>query len=281
MDGLSFSLARGECLALLGANGAGKTTTIRMLYGFQTQEEGEIVYEGKNFSENKSTIKRMLGVCTQEDNLDHDFTVRRNMEIYASYFNLSKNEVQLRINELLELVELKEKENSDIRELSGGMKKRLQIVRTLLHKPTALFLDEPTTGLDPEARRSVWEVINRLKEKENLAIILTTHYMDEAEKLSDKIILIKNGKKILEGSWLNLEREYFRDKILVTQSDIEIERWATSHNIQFFKILDEIHIDASVTQREMFFTNFPETVAGVRPPTLEDLYMKVSAISIK
>ncbi|MGB5286730.1 MAG: ABC transporter ATP-binding protein, partial [Polyangiales bacterium] len=198
VDHLDLSCRRGTVLGLLGPNGAGKTTTLRMLYGFVPPDEGAIQYAGKRFSENRAAAKRMIGVCTQDDSLDYDFTVAQNLRIYASYFRPRVEDLQDRVAELLDRFELAPHADASPHVLSGGFVRRLLIARSIVHRPSVLFLDEPTTGLDPSARLDVWELVDALR-AEGLAIVLTTHYMDEAERLSDELLVIHEGRKVAYG----------------------------------------------------------------------------------
>ena len=180
VDHLDLCCHRGTVLGLLGPNGAGKTTTLRMLYGFVPPDDGSIHYSGQRFDENRAEAKRSIGVCTQEDSLDYDFTVAQNLLIYASYFRPRVANLEGRVAQLLERFDLASYADASPHVLSGGFVRRLLIARSIVHRPSILFLDEPTTGLDPSARLDVWELIDSMR-AEGLAIVLTTHYMDEAE----------------------------------------------------------------------------------------------------
>ena len=198
VDQLDLSCRRGTVLGLLGANGAGKTTTLRMLYGFVPPDDGAIYYEGRRFSDHRSEAKRVIGVCTQDDSLDYDFTVAQNLLIYASYFRPKVRDLRSRVTHLLERFELARYADESPHVLSGGFVRRLLIARSIVHGPNVLFLDEPTTGLDPSARLDVWELIDSLR-TEGLAIVLTTHYMDEAERLSNELLVIDEGRAVAHG----------------------------------------------------------------------------------
>ena len=194
VDGLSLTLRSGSVLGLLGPNGAGKTTTLRMLYGFLEPEAGTICYGGRSFFDHRSETKRLIGVCTQEDTLDHDFSVRQNLEVYATYFRPRVENLARRVEELIERFQLGPFASHRVDALSGGYRQRLMLARALIHSPRVLFLDEPTTGLDPRARIDAWKLIDAVR-SEGIAVILTTHYMDEAERLSDELVVLSEGKR--------------------------------------------------------------------------------------
>jgi len=195
VDNIAFEIIKGECFGFLGPNGAGKTTVMSMIYCFMPPTSGSIKVFGMNVNENPGRIKSRIGVMPQEDNLDPDLTVLENLIVYARYFDILKRDSISRAKELLEFVEMSEKSNVKIGDLSGGMKRRLILARALMNNPELLMLDEPTTGLDPHSRRSVWEKLTHLKEK-GTTLILTTHYMEEAEKVCDRVAIMDSGKII-------------------------------------------------------------------------------------
>ena len=181
--GINFSIEEGECFGFLGPNGAGKRTTMRMIYCVSPLTSGTLNVLGMDVKEDRQReIKALIGVVPQENNLDPDFTVHKNLTVYARYFQIEPKLASKRADELIEFMQLKEKRDSKIEELSGGMKRRLTIARALINDPRILILDEPTTGLDPQARHLIWERVRELK-KRKVTVILTTHYMDEAEQL--------------------------------------------------------------------------------------------------
>jgi lipooligosaccharide transport system ATP-binding protein len=193
VDNIDFEIQKGECFGFLGPNGAGKTTVMRIIYCFIPPSSGEVKVFDMDISEKPSLIKSRIGVMPQEDNLDPDLSVLENLIVYARYFDIPKKESSNISQELLEFVELKEKAGVNIKSLSGGMKRRLLLARALINNPELLILDEPTTGLDPHSRHSVWEKMNYLKSK-NTTQIITTHYMEEAEKLCDRVAIMDSGK---------------------------------------------------------------------------------------
>jgi lipooligosaccharide transport system ATP-binding protein len=200
VDGISFSVSSGETFALLGPNGAGKSTTMRMIACRSPLTSGELRIEGFNAKNEDRQIRSVIGVVPQENNLDPDLNVRENLEVYANYYRLEKRKIENRIDELLNFIRLGSRSVSRIEELSGGMKRRLMIARALLHRPRILLLDEPTTGLDPSVRQEIWEKLEELRRSENLTILLSTHYMDEAEKLCQRLLVLSQGMIVAEGA---------------------------------------------------------------------------------
>jgi len=203
VDNIDFEIIKGECFGFLGPNGAGKTTVMSMIYCFRPPTAGSIKVFGINVNENPGRIKARIGVMPQEDNLDPDLTVLENLIVYARYFDILKKDSIPRAKELLEFVEMSEKANVKIGDLSGGMKRRLILARALINNPELLILDEPTTGLDPHSRRSVWEKLTQLKEK-GTTLILTTHYMEEAENICDRVAIMDSGKIVTIDTPQNL-----------------------------------------------------------------------------
>jgi lipooligosaccharide transport system ATP-binding protein len=195
VDSIDFEIKEGECFGLLGPNGAGKTTAMSIVYCFVPPTSGEVKVFGMDVTKNPGEIKARLGVMPQDDNLDLELSVLENLIVYARYFNILKNKSIDLARNLLEFVELSDKANVNIRSLSGGMKRKLMLARALINEPDMLILDEPTTGLDPHSRRTVWNKLNHLKQQ-NTTLILTTHYMEEAEQLCDRVAIMDSGKII-------------------------------------------------------------------------------------
>jgi lipooligosaccharide transport system ATP-binding protein len=205
VDGIDFDIAQGECFGFLGPNGAGKTTVIRILYCFMPPTSGRVKVFGMDVTEKPSQIKRRLGVMPQEDNLDPDLSVLENLVVYARYFDIPKSISSRTALDLLFFVELTDRARVNIKTLSGGMKRRILLARALINNPELLILDEPTTGLDPHSRRSVWQKLSHLKAKDT-TLLITTHYMEEAEKLCDRVAIMDSGKIITIDSPSNLMR---------------------------------------------------------------------------
>jgi lipooligosaccharide transport system ATP-binding protein len=205
VDGIDFAVQPGEAFGFLGPNGAGKSSTMRMIGCVSPPSGGSLRILGLDPVQDGAKIRARLGVVPQEDTLDMELTVHENIFVYGRYFGLSRKEVRERAKELLEFVQLTERGSSKVQTLSGGMKRRLTIARALVNEPDVLLLDEPTTGLDPQARHLVWDRLFRLKQR-GATLVLTTHYMDEAEQLCDRLVIMNNGKIAEEGHPLDLIR---------------------------------------------------------------------------
>src|SRR5438132_182075 len=199
VDGIDFDVRKGEAFGFLGPNGAGKSSTMRMIGCVSPVTEGTLCVLDRDPATDGPAIRSRLGVVPQLDTLDNELTVRENLVIYGRYFGLSRRELRERTDELLEFVQLSERADDPVEPLSGGMKRRLTIARSLVNKPDLLLLDEPTTGLDPQARHVVWDRLFRLKQQ-GVTLVLTTHYMDEAEQLCDRLVIMDRGKIAEEGS---------------------------------------------------------------------------------
>ncbi|MEK6721013.1 MAG: ATP-binding cassette domain-containing protein [Chloroflexota bacterium] len=199
VDAVDFDVQKGESFGFLGPNGAGKTTAMRMIGGVSPVSEGTLRVLGLDPATHGPQIRARLGVVPQQDSLDTELTVRENLVIYGRYFGLPRDECKRRADELLEFVQLSERANDQVDPLSGGMKRRLTIARSLINEPDLMLLDEPTTGLDPQARHLLWDRLYRLKQK-GTTLVLTTHYMDEAEQLCDRLVVMDKAKIVAEGS---------------------------------------------------------------------------------
>jgi lipooligosaccharide transport system ATP-binding protein len=199
VNDLSFAIHPGECLGVIGPNGAGKTTTLRMCLGLTTPDSGHVEAFGQRMPEDAHTIKAQLGVVTQFDSLDPDFTCAENLMVFGRYFGMKTADIRARIPGLLEFAALSHKADAKPGQLSGGMRRRLSLARALVNDPRLLLLDEPTTGLDPQARHLMWERLQQLMQQ-GKSILLTTHFMDEAERLCDRLLVIDHGRKIAEGT---------------------------------------------------------------------------------
>ena len=211
--GLSFAVEPGTCFGLLGPNGAGKTTTLRLCLGLTAPDSGEITLNGYPIPAQAQQARARVGVVPQFDNLDPDFTASENLLVFGRYFGLTVTEIKSRIPDLLAFASLGSKADARISTLSGGMKRRLTLARALVNNPDIVFLDEPTTGLDPQARHLIWERLKQLKST-GKTLILTTHFMDEAERLCDRLIVIDHGKKITEGSPRQLIAEHIEPQVV-------------------------------------------------------------------
>lgn len=204
VKGMTFCIENGEFFGFLGPNGAGKTTVMRMISCFFPPTSGSVKVLGLDVTEHPSEVKSRIGVVAQDNNLDPDFSVMENLTVYATYYGISRKAAKAKAQELLEFVELAERKNDRIQSLSGGMLRRLQIARSLVNSPELLILDEPTTGLDPHSRRALWEKLQSLREKTNITVLISTHYMEEAEKLCNRVAIMDQGHAVTVDSPKNL-----------------------------------------------------------------------------
>jgi ABC-2 type transport system ATP-binding protein len=200
VNDVSFTINAGDFIGLLGPNGAGKTTTIKMLTGLVKGDSGSIFYNGIDFKSQPIECKRLIGIVPQHSNVDKDLTAYENLYMQAIFYSIPTNQRKNKIDEILDFAGLIEYRDKQVKTFSGGMKRRLTLIRALLHQPKILYLDEPTVGLDPQIRRSMWELILRINQQKLTSILLTTHYIEEAERLCGKVMIINNGKIIIEGS---------------------------------------------------------------------------------
>lgn len=200
VDNISFNVKKGEVFAFLGPNGAGKTTTIKMLTTLLNPTQGEVIMNGNNVTQNPHQTRKSFGIVFQDPSLDNELTAYENMMFHAMLYNIPKEIYKKRIEDLLNLVELTDKKKIFVKNFSGGMKRRLEIARGLLHKPTVLFLDEPTIGLDPQTRNHIWEYIHNLNKKEDVTIFFTTHHMEEVERMAQRVAIIDHGKILIIGT---------------------------------------------------------------------------------
>ena len=207
VDGIDFAVDSGTCFGFLGPNGAGKTTTMKMIYGLAEVGGGELRVLGMDVVAEPRRVKAHLGVVPQETNLDGEFTVLENLLVQASYFGIPRRDVEARAQELLEFTQLTERAGDKIDTLSGGMKRRLLVARALINEPDIVVLDEPTTGLDPQARLAVWRAMEELKDR-GVSLLLTTHYMEEAARLCDRLVIMDLGRIVAEGEPVELIREH-------------------------------------------------------------------------
>ena len=218
VDGVDFDLERGEAFGFLGPNGAGKTSTMRMIGCVSPVTEGTLRVFGLDPAKDGVAIRGRLGVVPQLDTLDLELTVRENVTVYGRYFGLPRRELRARADELLDFVQLTERADSKVEPLSGGMKRRLTIARSLVNDPEVMLLDEPTTGLDPQARHVVWDRLYRLKQS-GVTLVLTTHYMDEAEQLCDRLVVMDKGSIVAEGSPRDLVERYSTREVVELRFD--------------------------------------------------------------
>jgi lipooligosaccharide transport system ATP-binding protein len=276
---IAFRVREGECFGFLGPNGAGKTTTMRMIQCVSPLTSGKLVVAGLDVEKDERRIKAILGVSPQETNLDPDLTVRENLIIYSRYFDISREDAERRADELLAFFQLEAKRDTGIDKLSGGMKRRLLLARALINSPKILILDEPTVGLDPQARHLIWEQLKRLK-SQGSTIILTTHYMEEAERLCDRLVIMDNGKILAEGSPKELILNGVGENVVEAKNDpAAISCLQGNPKVQNFEVLGEtILISTSEPQQVIgsLLQTCGVTAASVRKATLEDVFLKLT-----
>lgn len=275
--GVSFEVAPGEVVGFLGPNGAGKTTTVRMISCFLPPTSGTASIYGIDVREKPRDVKRMLGICPQEDNLDPDFDVLKNLLVHGRYYGIPGREIRERAEALLELVQLSDRKKAAVSELSGGMKRRLILARALLNHPRVLVLDEPTTGLDPQARHLIWTRIRALRAT-GVTVLLTTHYMEEAAQLCDRVIVIDNGTILLEGTPAQLiEREVGRTVVEAWNFSEAFDAFlralpgrveVVGDRLYFYPADEELHVERLLDER------FPSQERLIRRASLEDVFLK-------
>jgi ABC-2 type transport system ATP-binding protein len=259
VNDLSLTIKYGETFGLLGPNGAGKSTTIRMLTTLTQPTQGEIVVAGYDVVRQPAGVKQQIGVVLQQTSVDGDLTVWENMEFHGRMHHIPKRRREPEIDRWLEFVELLDRRDDLVKTLSGGMKRRLQIARALLHQPQILFLDEPTVGLDPQTRRRLWEIIKGLNQQ-GMTILLTTHYMEEVEYLCDRIGIIDSGQLIELGTLPELRQKHGEGLLMKQNGD----RW----EYQFFPTVDQAEIHLSQQSNK--------TGILVRPSNLEDIFVELT-----
>ena len=280
VDGVDLQCRAGQVLGLLGANGAGKTTTLRLCSGFLQPDAGAIRVVGIDRRADPEAAARQVGVCTQDDTFDTDFTVRGNLEQMSRYFRPRPPALKARITALLERFGLDRYANAKPDVLSGGYRRRLIIARALVHEPQLLFLDEPTTGLDPQARLEVWELIDALR-RDGLGLVLTTHYMDEAERLADELLILREGRVIAAGPSRTVLGDLVGEHMLVLDARDPaapaVCAWARQAGLpEPTRVLSTLHLALDGPGLARFSARFGDLRFEVRPPTLDDLFLKLA-----
>ncbi|GIT48315.1 MAG TPA: ATP-binding cassette domain-containing protein [Arenicellales bacterium] len=283
VSGLDLDIPRGNCFGLLGPNGAGKTTTLRMLLGQSPRTSGVLSVFGESIESNLREIRQRTGIVPQADNLDPDFTVSENLRIYGLYFRITSSVLEQRIPKLLKLVELDHRAKDRISTLSGGMKRRLILARALINDPDLLLFDEPTTGLDPQARHMIWSQIHRLK-RNGKTILLTTHYMEEAERLCDEIVIIDHGKLITQGAPKDLIRIHCQKEVLEIRGELP-DRLFTELGYQRsrFEQAGDTYYLYSDDPTELLETAaaLPELACLHRQSGLEDVFLRLTGRELR
>lgn len=286
VNDLSFEVPAGESFGLLGPNGAGKSTTMRMIGGVSQRSGGQLTIMGLDPEEHGPEVRAHLGVVPQQDNLDEEITVRDNLIMYGRYFGLSRSYLKPKSDELLEFAQLTDKANNRVSALSGGMKRRLTIARSLVNDPKILLLDEPTTGLDPQARHILWDRLFRLKER-GVTLILTTHYMDEAEQLCDRLIVVDKGQIMAEGSPAKLIRDYSTREVLELRfgternTTVESELQGIGERVETLPDRVLIYADNGEAALEQVTSRGLNPITSlVRRSSLEDVFLRLTGRSL-
>ncbi len=282
VSGINFQIEAGSCYGFLGPNGAGKTTVMRMIYCATPLSSGRLIVNENNVMENMTAVKAEVGVVTQDDSLDYDLNVINNLLVYARYYDLPRDQAIRRADELIEFFQLGEKRGENVRTLSGGMKRRLQIARALINKPSILILDEPSTGLDPQARHHVWAKCHELIEQ-GVTLLLTTHYMEEAEQLCDRLAVMDQGKIVIENS----PRELIKSE--VSAHVVEVRGDGNHRDSILAAVGAEIDFHEALSDRLLLYTSdatqlytqiqkmeLPLKMLLSRPSSLEDVFLKLT-----
>jgi lipooligosaccharide transport system ATP-binding protein len=277
VNDITFNVKSGETFAILGENGAGKSTIMRMIACRSPLTSGRLFVEGLDVKLDESKIRSVIGVVPQENNLDPDLNVRENLLVYSRYFRIPKDAALKRSDELLEFINLRDKANSKVDHLSGGMKRRLIIARALLHRPKILLLDEPTTGLDPNVRQEIWERLEELRREENLTIVLSTHYMDEAEKLAQRLFFMAHGKIIIEG----VPRQIIEEKVKkfaleIREANLLNIQTANKNILSQKRGLSHIYFAETTDELTSLISFYGSRQMLLRPSNLEDVFLQIN-----
>lgn len=283
VDNISFEVNEGSCYGLLGPNGAGKSTIFKMMYGSAHITSGDLFILGLNAKIHMTKIKSLIGVVPQENGLDQDFTALDNLLIYARYFGISAQKARERATELLAKMQLDEHQGMPIQHLSGGLKRRLALARALISEPKILFLDEPTTGLDPQARIWLWDELRNLR-KAGTTLFLTTHYMEEAEELCDQILIMNKGKTITVGSPSNLVAEHVGREVIEfelepKETEYYLNRVKGIYNYQFIRNRLKLFVGADQNSKQII-DKISSAKITLRRASLNDVFLKISGFEL-
>ncbi len=285
VKGIDFTVERAECFGFLGPNGAGKTTTMNMLQGYVTITGGTLKVFGMDLRGNERKIKARMGVVPQENNLDPDLSVIENLRVYARYFDIPKAEAMRRAVSLLEMMSLLDKKNEKITRLSGGMKRRLMLARALINDSDLIMLDEPTTGLDPQARHLIWQKLKEQK-RQGRTMVLTTHYMDEAEHLCDRLVVMDEGRILAQGTPQQLVDKYARGSVvelpIPEEGEAEVINALAGADYDYEISGDTLFINSAESEKIVARLN-PFIKGGFvhRPATLEDVFLKLTGRELR
>jgi len=279
---INFKVKEGEVFGFLGPNGAGKTTTMKMIQCVSPKTGGDLKVFGLDVNQNSKVIKQEMGVVPQMDNLDPDFSVIGNLIQYSRYFDIPIEEAKKRAKELVDYVQLTEKKDSSVDKLSGGMKRRLVLARAMINNPKLLILDEPTTGLDPQARHLIWEKLKDLSSK-GITVIITTHYMEEAAKLCDRLVIMDNGQILVEGTPKELIKKYVGDHIVEAENTTEIKTCLEKNNVKYEVANESVEVyNENVSDiTNLILKECVDSGVTARPATLEDVFLKLTGRKLR
>lgn len=284
VDNISFDVEAGTVFAFLGPNGAGKSTTINTLCTILDKTEGILTINGNDVTGHKADVRNDIGIVFQESTLDGKLTVYENLKLHCDFYHVPKNEVKERIDFVLELVDLQEWRKASVNGLSGGMKRRVEIARGLVHFPKVLFLDEPTAGLDPQTRASIWDYIYKLQKQRNITVFLTTHYMDEAERCS-KVAIIDHGKIVAFDSPFNLKKQYTSEIMRIKTSETEVLTQYLTENSVKHRFEDELFtiFPAKLSQALEIASVFKASISDceITKGTLNDVFLAITGKEIR
>lgn len=284
VDDISFQVEEGSIFAFLGPNGAGKSTTINTLCTIFNKTAGTLLIDGKDVSTQKTQVRKAIGVVFQESTLDTKMTVEENLKMHCVFYDVPKKEVEERICFVLGLVDLLSWRKKSVASLSGGMKRRVEIARGLVHYPKVLFLDEPTTGLDPQTRAHIWEYIVQLQREKNITIFLTTHYMDEAE-ICSQVAVIDGGIIVANDTPFALKKKYTKDQAYITTEDPEaFEELLQTYNVPFLKKTTHYRVDANNTAHLLEIISAQKnciTDLEIKKGTLNDVFLEITGKEIR
>ena len=284
VNDISFNVEEGTLFAFLGPNGAGKSTTINTLCTIFEKTSGTLIIDGKDVTTQKSEVRSSIGVVFQDSTLDAKMTIDENLKLHCVFYNIPKNEVEERIQFVLNLVDLLDERKKLVGALSGGMKRRVEIARGLIHYPKVLFLDEPTTGLDPQTRAHIWEYIVKLQKERNITIFLTTHYMEEAE-ICNKIAIMDGGVIVAHDTPYALKKEYTKDKAYITtENGPELERLLTQYELKYIKKDGYYKVDAENINPLLQVLSLQKEVITdieIKKGTFNDVFLEITGKKIR
>jgi ABC-2 type transport system ATP-binding protein len=284
VNDISFKVEEGSIFAFLGPNGAGKSTTINTLCTIFEKTSGKLVIDGKDVATQKSEVRRAIGVVFQDSTLDSKMTIDENLKMHCVFYNVPKREVEERIQFVLNLVDLLSERKKLVGALSGGMKRRVEIARGLIHYPKVLFLDEPTTGLDPQTRSHIWEYIVKLQKERNITIFLTTHYMEEAE-ICNKIAIIDGGNIVAHDTPYALKKKYTKDKAYITtKNESELEQILTQNEMNYVKKDGYYKVDAENINLLLKVLSLQKEVITdieIKKGTFNDVFLEITGRKIR